>query len=76
MCKAKLSFCIECGIKVPYEIRSEKIKMTARGISFDYMELSAFCNRCGNIIYVPEINDRNIDSMEEAFKNKKRRNYL
>lgn len=71
MCKNKLSFCIKCGTDVLYDIRKEEIKLVAHGVSFDYMELSAFCRKCGNSIYVPEINDINIDAMEKAYEQKK-----
>lgn len=62
------AFCMECGRPVEYSIKSEVIELTIRGVTFSYVELSAYCRECGCNIYVSEINDNNAESREEAYR--------
>ena len=66
--KKDVIFCIECGEKVSYSITSDRVEITIRGIKFSYVELSAYCVKCGKEIYVPEVNDMNVVSREEAYR--------
>lgn len=62
------ALCITCGCKTNYTIKSHLEKLTVREISFNYVEHTAFCSLCGNEIYVPEVNDENVQSREDAYR--------
>ena len=62
------AFCIECGEERDYNIRTELVEIEVNGVTFSYNEQSAFCAECGEELYVPEINDRNVEAREEAYR--------
>jgi len=62
------AFCIACGCKNPYTVSNSREMITVRGITFSYVEVSAHCHQCGELIYVPEINDANVVSREEGYR--------
>lgn len=72
MNKKDMHFCIECGHDVAYNVESNRVEITARGVTFSYVEMTAICTECGEPIYVPEVNDENISSMEEAYRTAKK----
>lgn len=61
-------FCVECKKETTYSVITSRVEMTVRGTTFSYIELSAICNHCGEEIYVPEINDANVMSSENAYR--------
>lgn len=64
----RTAYCVNCRGKRDYHIVSERVSLTVRGIDFDYSEKKAVCSECGNEVYVPEINDKNADARENAFR--------
>ena len=64
----KPAFCIGCGKKTKYIVKSSREEITIRGVTFTYVEQCAYCADCGEEVYVPEINDRNADAREEAYR--------
>lgn len=62
-------FCEECGDFEEYTVKSTRETVTVRGITFSYVEKSAYCTRCGQPVYVPEINDENVCAQEDAYRN-------
>ena len=66
--KVKTAFCINCGKYVEYDVFEQGVAQnTPRGIVF-YKELYAGCKKCGEEIYLPEINDKNADARLKAFE--------
>lgn len=63
-----IGFCIECSRKVTYSVKSERVELNVRGTKFSYVELFAICEECGSEIYLPEINDANVEAREEAYR--------
>ncbi len=61
------AFCIECGCMVPYSLAIGREMVTVREKTFCYNEITAHCLNCGNILYVPEINDKNARARQERF---------
>lgn len=51
------SFCVECERDTEYKIVWEPVQMPPSS----YRELVAICLDCGKEMYVPEINDINVD---------------
>lgn len=60
-------FCLNCGCKQPYRVKSQTVRMIVRGIEFFCPEETAVCAICANEVYAPEVNDRNRDSRVKAF---------
>ena len=64
----KVAYCIACGEDVPYKVITTRETITIRGITFSYLEQSAYCAKCGEALYVPELNDENVQAREDAFR--------
>lgn len=62
-----VDFCIDCDRFSEYFIREVPDEMTVRGITFSYKELQAICCTCHAELYVPEVNDWNVDRRDAAF---------
>lgn len=64
----KTAFCVECGKKKAYTVISRREKITIRGTEFTYVEQTAYCADCKEEVYVPEINDQNVQAREDAYR--------
>lgn len=64
-----VAYCIGCNEKTAYTVKSQRVEMEVRGTKFYYIEQTAYCRECGEAVYVPEINDSNVLSREEAYRN-------
>ena len=65
----KTAYCLWCNDKTPYDIcENPKHLIHANGIGFFVKELSAVCRNCGFEVYVPEVNDKNVERREKAYK--------
>lgn len=62
-------FCIHCSKMVGYDTDVAKVNLTIQGINFSYDEKIAFCEECGDEVYVAAYNDMNVDAREKAYKN-------
>lgn len=65
---SRTTFCIDCGCHQPFSVRDSREIITVRGLTFSYVESHAYCCNCGAEVYVPEINDANVNSSEEAYR--------
>lgn len=63
-----VTYCIGCNEKTAYTVKSQRVEMEVRGTKFYYIEQTAYCRECGEAVYVPEINDSNVLSREEAYR--------
>ena len=61
-------FCLNCGCKQPYRVKSQTVRMIVRGIEFFCPEETAVCAICANEVYAPEVNDRNVVYRESAYR--------
>lgn len=64
-----LVYCINCDEKNPYTVSFRRVGRNVHGITFNYVEQIAYCSICGEEIYVAEINDTNVESLNEAYRN-------
>ena len=62
------AFCIACDEEVEYTVFAERVETVIRGVKISYVEVAAKCPVCGEEIYVPEINDANVQSREDAYR--------
>lgn len=62
------AFCINCGCISKYRSVMEEAEAEVRGVQFSYTEMLAICEKCGEELYVPEINDSNAQAREDAYR--------
>ena len=62
------AICIACGCKTTYTLKSTLEELTVRGVTFQYVEHSAYCTQCGKEVYVEEVNDENVQSREDSYR--------
>lgn len=63
----RTNYCIMCRSFCEYDVMSRKDTIDIRGVKVEYDEAYAICRKCGNEVYIPEINDSNIDTISKAF---------
>lgn len=56
-------FCEFCLDDVNYTIKIKEEIDTIRGKEIKYMKKEAFCEECGNYVYIHELNDENLKSL-------------
>lgn len=66
--ETKKTFCINCDEKTEHKVRTRRVELTVRGVTFSYVENYAVCAVCGEEKYVGEVNDANIATREEAYR--------
>lgn len=63
------AFCTDCGCKRDYKrITVKKAECDVRGVQFSYTKTRAICGKCGEEVYVPQINDSNALLREAAYR--------
>lgn len=67
MDKSKTVYCIQCGKKIEYTVKSQKKDMSVRGVNFSYVEQVAYCPICGEEVYAPAVNDHNVAVSKSAY---------
>lgn len=61
-------FCLKCDEFREYRIKRYMQKHTHKGVKFEYESFSAFCTKCWTPVYVPWVEDMNVDAAERAYK--------
>ena len=69
MKKRKTAFCIACDEDVEYMMFTERVETVVRGAKIRYVEVAAKCPVCEEELYVPEVNDVNVQARENAYRN-------
>ena len=64
----KKAYCLNCDEKRAYKEKTTREEVTVRGITFSYPEHTAYCAECGSEVYVAEINDKNVQEREDAYR--------
>lgn len=65
-----LTFCEECRKDVAYYVESVYINSTLKGEEYNYTGKKAVCTECGAEVYVAEIEDNNLKSLYDAYRQK------
>lgn len=60
-------YCINCMEKVDYKTETVTVDMDIDGVCYRFEEEHAFCEKCGEEVYVPEINDANAARNNKAY---------
>lgn len=62
------AFCITCGCNQNIRMDSMRVEAEIRGTKISYIETRAVCEVCGQEVYVPEVNDENVQARETAYR--------
>lgn len=65
-----LTFCEECRKDVAYYVESVYINSTLKGEEYGYTGKKAVCAECGAEVYVAQIEDDNLKSLYDAYRQK------
>ena len=60
--------CAECMSLQEYEIKSERATKTVNGVDYTFTKKVAYCKCCGNKVYVPGLDDENVEAFEAVFR--------
>lgn len=60
-------FCCRCEKYVAAKKRSELRTITHKNVIFEYLHHYAYCPHCGENVYVPELNDLNVEQKIKAY---------
>ncbi|MGE5633316.1 MAG: type II TA system antitoxin MqsA family protein [Caulobacteraceae bacterium] len=66
----KKEYCPSCDKHVEYTMKEEVVKEKIKGIEFEYIAKIAYCNECGEEIYIAELSDENISRANEIYREK------
>ena len=69
MKKRKTAFCIACDEDGEYTMFTERVETVVHGAKIRYVEVAAKCPVCEEDLYVPEINDVNVQARGDAYRN-------
>ena len=62
-------YCYECDKHVTITIKEEIIYTEIKGLKFSYDGKIAYCNECGNEVYIASISDENIEKANREYRN-------
>lgn len=63
-------YCEKCNEKVSFKLEGSLNTITHKDVTFTYLETRARCVNCNELVYVPEINDKNCRERHKAYYNK------
>lgn len=63
-----IGYCINCCESREYKVNTRPAKGKYRNINYEFAEQVAICKTCGAEIYVPVLNDANVEAAEAAYK--------
>jgi uncharacterized phage-associated protein len=69
-CMDSTKYCSNCNKNVNYKIKEEPVNEEIKGIEFKYIAVIAYCNECGEEVYIPELSDENVRNANEAYREK------
>ena len=62
------AFCEECRNDVEYTVAEVSLVGTIKGVEYHYMGREARCTACNARVYVPEINDYNLEALYDVYR--------
>lgn len=66
----KKTYCEHCDTRVTYSIKDEFEKDHLKGFDIEYIAKYAYCNICNEEIYIEAIDDINIATMNNIYREK------
>jgi len=62
------AYCYLCDQMVEVELKKEKEEHVIKGMNVFCEVENPYCRCCGNQVYIPKINDRNLDIIDHAYR--------
>ncbi|SIQ34017.1 type II TA system antitoxin MqsA family protein [Halanaerobium kushneri] len=62
------TFCPECRKDVEYKIEEQFEEKEVRGLKFKYTAERAYCNDCGEEIFISKLHDHNLQKIDDAYR--------
>lgn len=62
-----IPYCLNCDKDADYHIRVQQDTFEVRGKVCSCKEYIPYCLECGNELYIPDINDLNVDLHNRAY---------
>lgn len=66
----KLTFCETCRNDESYYLKTVTMKGTLKDEDYEYEGKKTFCSECNDEVYVAEIEDANLKSLYDAYRQK------
>lgn len=66
----RIVFCPECRQDVKFSVREKHDTAELKGETYEFISKTAFCDECGMQVYVPEIEDENLKSLYDTYRQK------
>ncbi len=63
-------FCEKCRDDVAFAVKEKQLEGTIKGDKYSYKGKEAFCIVCGSEVYIEEINDFNLESLYDVYREK------
>ena len=64
----EISFCENCRADTGYVIDVHQMTGTILGKSYSYVGTDARCKECGELVYVPELSDKNLEALYDVYR--------
>ena len=61
-------YCIGCDQEVPVILREEYQENTIKGVVINTLVNIVYCSECNEQLYIPQINDENLDRIEKQYR--------
>lgn len=61
-------FCPECRQDVSYSVREQNETAEIKGEVYDFISHTAYCEKCGSEVYVPELSDENLRALYDVYR--------
>lgn len=61
-------YCYHCDADVEFSIKESMIETEIKDVSFSYLAKIAYCNDCGEEIYISELSDENIKAANKVYR--------
>jgi putative zinc finger/helix-turn-helix YgiT family protein len=66
----QFAFCPECRQDVKYSVKENKESAKLKGEVYEFTSRTAYCEKCGGEIYVAKLEDENLKSLYDAYRQK------
>lgn len=66
----RIVFCTECRQDVKFSVREKTDSAQLKGEFYEFISKTATCDACAAEVYVPEIEDENLKSLYDAYRQK------
>ena len=64
----QIVFCPECRQDVTYSVKDKKEVVEQESKTYEFISRNAYCDKCGNELYVPELEDENLKAMYAKYR--------